>query len=60
MTEAASQIATATPAETAADPGTVGRPLLGTRLAVLDGAGDELPPGEVGEFVVRGPTVTPG
>ncbi|WP_248896680.1 o-succinylbenzoate--CoA ligase [Haloplanus halobius] len=60
MTETASQIATATPAEAAARPGTVGRPLLWTDLSVRDDAGDELPPGDIGEFVVSGPTVSPG
>jgi O-succinylbenzoic acid--CoA ligase len=60
MTETASQIATATPAEARANPGTVGRPLFWTEVTVRDEAGDERPPGEVGEFVVAGPTVTPG
>jgi len=60
MTEAASQIATATPAEAAANPGTVGRPLFWTDLSVRDDDGDELPPGETGELVVSGPTVSPG
>jgi O-succinylbenzoic acid--CoA ligase len=60
MTEAASQIATATPEEAAAHPGTVGRPLFWTDLAVRDDDGEELPPGEVGELVVSGPTVSPG
>ncbi|MFB6157649.1 MAG: AMP-binding protein [Haloferacaceae archaeon] len=60
MTETASQIATATPAEAFADPGTVGRPLFGTDLTVVDEAGEELPPGEPGELVVAGPTVSPG
>jgi len=60
MTETASQIATATPAEARTNPGTVGRPLFWTRVTVRDENGDERPPGEVGEFVVSGPTVTPG
>ena len=59
MTETASQIATATPAEAAANPGTVGRPLFWTDLSVRDD-GDERPPGETGELVVSGPTVSPG
>lgn len=33
-------------------PGTVGRPFEGTRVRILDAAGRELPPGEVGEIVV--------
>ena len=59
MTETASQIATALP-ETARDyPGTVGQPLVSTEVTVLaDGA--PAGPGEQGELVVDGPTVTPG
>jgi len=60
MTETASQISTATPEAARANPGTVGRPLLWTDLAARDESGDELPPGEVGELVVSGPTVSPG
>jgi len=60
MTEAASQIATAPPEEAGANPGTVGRPLLWTDLSVRDADGDERPPGETGELVVSGPTVSPG
>jgi len=60
MTEAASQIATATPEEARADPGTVGRPLFWTDLSVRDDDGNERPPGETGELVVSGPTVSPG
>ena len=59
MTETASQIATALPDEAFSHPESVGRPLLGTHVrAVADGAVQ--PPGEVGELVVSGPTVTPG
>nr|WP_293028719.1 AMP-binding protein [Natronococcus sp.] len=60
MTETASQIATATPAETAAHEGTAGQPLLGTDVTVVDESGEPAPAGEIGEFVVSGPTVTPG
>jgi O-succinylbenzoic acid--CoA ligase len=60
MTETASQIATATPAEAASHPGTVGRPLFWTDLSVRDDEGTERPPGETGELVVSGPTVSPG
>jgi O-succinylbenzoic acid--CoA ligase len=59
-TETASQVATATPTEAFAHEGTVGRPLLFTDLDVVDGTGAPCPPGEVGEIVVSGPTVTPG
>jgi O-succinylbenzoic acid--CoA ligase len=52
LTEATSQVATATPDEVRADPGSVGRPLPGTELRI-DGPRD----GAVGEILVRGPTV---
>jgi acyl-CoA synthetase (AMP-forming)/AMP-acid ligase II len=38
----------------------VGRAGLGAEIVVADEAGRELPRGEVGEIVVRGPMVTPG
>lgn len=60
MTESASQIATATPTQTADRLGSVGRPLFGTDLTVVDGDGTPVDPGEPGEIVVNGPTVTPG
>jgi O-succinylbenzoic acid--CoA ligase len=58
MTETASQAATATPEEAFANEGTVGRPLLWTEFAVVDDDGEEVDPGELGELVVSGPTVT--
>lgn len=60
LTEAASQVATRLPSEKPAKPGSVGRPLLFTRVAVVDDDDRELPPGEVGEMVVAGPTVMAG
>ncbi|WP_240452091.1 o-succinylbenzoate--CoA ligase [Halostella salina] len=60
MTEAASQIATATPTEAVDHVGTVGRPLSMTEVTVVDDTGEPCPPGEPGELVVSGPTVTPG
>jgi len=59
MTETASQIATAPPETAREHAGTVGQPLVCTDVTVLtDGAPAE--PGERGELVVSGPTVTPG
>lgn len=60
MTETASQIATVAPGSPDAYRGTVGRPLLGTTVRVVDGDGVPVPAGEPGELVVSGPTVTPG
>ena len=60
MTETASQVATATPAESRAHPDTVGRPLRGTTVTVVDGDGGPVETGATGELVVDGPTVTPG
>ncbi|WP_135302924.1 class I adenylate-forming enzyme family protein [Haloarcula amylovorans] len=59
MTETASQISTARPETAFESPGTVGQPLVCTDVTVL---GDDGPasPGERGELVVSGPTVTPG
>lgn len=59
MTEATSQIATATPEDVAAAPGTVGRPLAGTDLAILDETGEPIEPGDSGEIVVSGWTLSP-
>lgn len=60
MTETASQITTATPADVEAAPGTVGRPLVGTELAILGSAGERLEAGEQGEIGVSGWIVSPG
>lgn len=58
LTEAATQAATALPADVRRKPGTVGRPLLFTELRIADSDGRPLPQGEVGEILVRGPQVT--
>ncbi|RXK49414.1 o-succinylbenzoate--CoA ligase [Halorientalis pallida] len=60
MTETASQIATATPQQAASHDGTVGQSLVNTTVTLVDGDGDPVGPGETGELVVDGPTVTPG
>lgn len=60
MTEAASQISTARPAETRTHPGTVGSPLMFSSVAILDENGNPCGAGEVGTIVVSGPTITPG
>jgi len=50
LTEAASQVATARPEQARVAPGTVGRPLAGTRVRI----------GRSDEILVRGPTVMAG
>lgn len=60
LTEAASQVATSTPAQTRAKPGSVGKPLNGTTVDIVDSAGKSLPHGEIGEIVVSGRTVMNG
>ena len=60
LTEAASQVATMTPKEVLFKPGSAGKPLLFTSVEILSEAGQVLPANEVGEIVVRGPTVMAG
>nr|WP_290670182.1 o-succinylbenzoate--CoA ligase [Ardenticatena sp.] len=60
LTEAASQVATAAPDEVRALPGTVGAPLWGTTVRIVRDDGTLAAAGEVGEIVVRGPTVMRG
>ena len=60
LTEAASQVATLLPEEAVRKPGSVGKPLMFTSVKIVDGQGKELPAGEIGEFVVSGPTVMAG
>lgn len=59
-TETTSQVATLRAGQARDHPDSVGRPLLGTDVTVLGDDGAVLPPGETGELVVSGPTVTPG
>ena len=59
MTETASQVATARPETVRDHPTTVGQPLLWTSVTVVED-GTVCEPGETGELVVEGPTVTPG
>jgi len=59
MTETASQVATATPAQAFDNPGTVGQPLMFSQIAIIDD-GESVPPGETGEIVIEGPMVSPG
>ncbi|MBI5353563.1 MAG: o-succinylbenzoate--CoA ligase [Chloroflexi bacterium] len=60
LTEATSQVATSTPEQTRAKPGSVGKPLNGTTVSIVDESGKSLPNGKVGEIVVSGKTVMQG
>jgi amino acid adenylation domain-containing protein len=54
------RISISEPDEDVRRPGTVGRPLDDTEVYVVDGNDRRLPPGEIGELVVRGPHVMAG
>ena len=41
-------------------PGSIGTPIRGVQMRVVDDADHEAPPGEVGEIVIRGPNVMKG
>ena len=60
LSEASSQVATALPDLLRTKPGSVGKPLLFTRLRIIDDAGRDVAEGTPGEVIVRGPTVMRG
>jgi acyl-CoA synthetase (AMP-forming)/AMP-acid ligase II len=59
MTEASHQVASNPLPPAARKPGSVGRP-AGPEVAIMDDAGNILPPGSMGEVVIRGANVTAG
>lgn len=59
MTETASQIVTLSPEDMLRKLGSAGKPLFPAELRIVEN-GRDLPPGQPGEIVVRGPNVTPG
>jgi O-succinylbenzoic acid--CoA ligase len=59
LTETDSQAATLAPADALRKLGAAGKPLLPTQIRIA-GPDGEQSPGEVGEILVQGPTVTPG
>ncbi len=60
MTEAASQVATLLPDQVHAKRGSVGKPLAGTTIRIIDQHGHDLPPNHPGEIIVTGSTVMRG
>ncbi len=60
QSEATARLSYLPPELAEAKEGSVGRGLSNLELRVVDANGTELPPGEVGELVARGPSVTPG
>jgi O-succinylbenzoic acid--CoA ligase len=60
LTEAASQVATALPDLARRKPGTVGQPLDGTQVQIVDADDHPLPPYAEGEICVRGATLMQG
>ena len=60
LTEAASQVATATPSEVLQKPGSVGKGLYFNKISIHNQAGTDHLAGEVGEIVVSGPTIMQG
>jgi malonyl-CoA/methylmalonyl-CoA synthetase len=51
---------TSNPLDGERKPGTVGPPLPGVQIRIVDDAGEELPEGEIGDLQVRGPNVFKG
>jgi len=53
-------VTTFNPTDGIRKPGTIGPPLPTVEMRVVDGEGKDLPVGEIGEIVVRGPSVMKG
>ncbi|WP_407691406.1 o-succinylbenzoate--CoA ligase [Robertmurraya mangrovi] len=60
MTETASQFVTLSPEYSLKKLGSAGKALFPSQLKIVDSLGNELPPNESGEIVVKGPNVTSG
>jgi len=60
QTEATARLAYLPPDRAADKPGSIGIPIPGVELRVVDADGRALPDGQVGELVARGDNVTPG
>ncbi|MGA8893441.1 MAG: class I adenylate-forming enzyme family protein, partial [Anaeromyxobacteraceae bacterium] len=60
QTEATARLSYLPPERAAEKRGSIGIPIPGVNLAVVDEEGRELPPDEIGHLVARGANVTPG
>ncbi len=60
MTETSPTVFLADKHRALAKPASVGRPLLHTRVRVVNDTLEDMPSGEVGEVVISGPNITPG
>jgi len=56
----ASPVVSANPPQGVQKPGSVGLPILGVEVRIVDDAGQDLPTGEVGEIIVAGDNVMQG
>jgi len=60
LTEASGSVTILKPHDTPREPGSSGRPFFSCEVKIVDETGRELPPGEVGEILVRAPMVIDG
>lgn len=60
MTETAAAASTLPSEYVTSHAGSVGRPSMHVDFRVVDPAGQDVPQGEVGELIIRGPSVSPG
>jgi len=60
LTEVAGRLCILDPDKVDSKPGSVGQPLAGMVIKILDENGRQLPPGATGEVYVSGPNLTPG
>ena len=60
LTETSPMITLVDPAQARAKMGSIGRPVPGVEVKIIDEAGPELPMGEPGEIITRGPHVMKG
>jgi acyl-CoA synthetase (AMP-forming)/AMP-acid ligase II len=60
LTEASPGVTILTPHDPPEKINSVGKPMLSVKIKVVDEAGEELPPGENGEIICRGPNLMKG